>query len=290
MVALVLAGGIGKRFDATGQRGAKQLAAVDDRGHTLTDYALYDAWLSGVDEVVAVVSPEGQTAFADGVGKRISKVMRVRYAVQSPPTVYGFDADHPPLGTGHAFLCGASGVKSPMIVLNADDFYGRDAIRAAVQCAMSGDYGVVSYPVGATVGKEPVHRGICLMEEGEFAGVCECTFSRDGAGKLYAEDASCRRYVSERTPVSMNLFALQPAIVATAAKCFAEHLRTYDGKECYLGDIVTTFIGRTHPIVRHIPAKGEWMGLTYRSDLARVRRRIDRLVERDVYPKCLWTR
>ena len=282
-----MAGGIGRRFDPTARQG-KQLAAVDGRGHTLTDYALYDARLSGVERAVIVVSPEGQGAFEEGIGRRIARVMRVQYALQSPPSVYGFDADHPPLGTGHAFLCGASGVKEPMIVLNADDFYGRDAIRQAVECARSGDYGVVSYPAGETVSAAPVHRGICLVREGQLTGICECTFARDGAGKLYAEDASCRRYVSEKLPVSMNLYALQPPIVATAAKCFADHLLDCEDKECYLGDVVTHFIGRTHPIVRHIPAKGGWMGVTYRSDLPRVKRQIARLVEHGEYPQRLW--
>ena len=174
-------------------------------------------------------------------------------------------------------------------ILDAAGLTLSDAIRMTVQCAAAGDYGVVSYPAGTTVGKAPVHRGICLVEEGRLTGICECTFARDGAGKLYAEDDSCRRYVPETVPVAMNLFALQPAMVATAAKYFADQLRLYDGKECFLGDMVTHFIGRTHPIVRHLPVKDGWMGVTYRSDLPRLKRQIAHLVERGDYPLQLWS-
>lgn len=316
MVALVLAAGLGRRFDKgirqedalhtaderenkqsqqaaeadkpRRQLGGKQLAAVDSRGQTLLEYALFDAHQMGVDEVVLVTHPQGQVILHERVGKRLERCLRVRYAVQSPPSVYGFDANHPPLGTGHAFLCGAQDIRHPFIVMNADDFYGRDAIRQAVACAEAGQYGCVAYPAGQTVENAAVHRGICLGENGRLTGICECTFARDSAGNLYAEDGTCRRYMPEQTPVNMNLYAMQPAIRASAARFFAEHLQSGRDEECFLGDMVTDFLGRTHRIMYILPSVSRWYGMTYRHDLEIIRRVIQTKVDMGEYPENLW--
>jgi len=264
------------------------LTAMDDLGQTLVDYALYDAYLAGVEEAVIVVSREGRQAFDEAVGRRLSRRLRLRYAEQTSPVAYGFDPTHPPLGTGHAFLCGVGQIKTPFVVLNADDYYGRAAIGQAVACAKGGGYGVVSYPAGQTVKQEPVHRGICLTEGRRLTGICECVFARDGAGKLYAEDATCRKYLPENTPVNMNLYAMQPEVRPAAATSFAAFLQRDKESECFLGDIVTDFVGRTHQIVHHIRAKSRWLGITYREDVGAVRRYLAKLRQSGVYPMDLW--
>ena len=291
MIALVLAGGWGRRFEHGDESamGRKQLATVDEAEQTLVDYALYDAALSGVSRAVIVTSALNRPLFAQTVGARIGQNLTVDYVEQTPPEVYGFEPTCPPLGTGHAFLCGAQGLKEPFIVFNADDFYGREAIRTAVDIARRGEYGCVTFPAGQTVGRAPVHRGLCLTEAGRLKGICECTFGRDAVGKLYAEDATCRKYVRESTPVNMNLYAMQPTIVATAAKCFAAFLAENKQTECLLGDVVTEYVGRTHTPFVAARANSRWYGVTYREDLVRVRAHIAKLRKHGVYPRSLWS-
>lgn len=283
MIALVLAAGLGRRF---GQE--KQLTAVDDKGHCLLDYTLYDAHLCGVDEVVLVIRAEAEDLVRATLVARLASHVRVRYACQTSPTMYGFEAGHPPLGTGHAFLCGAQDIRGAFIVCNADDFYGRASIGQAVKCAEEGRFGCVVYPAGQTVGRDAVHRGICLCDEGRLTGICECTFGRDARGRLYAADATCRKYVREGVPVSMNLYAMGPAITATAAQCFARFLEEGQAEECYLGDVVTAFAARPHTDIRVLRARDRWMGMTYMSDLNAVRARLDELVREGTYPRDLW--
>lgn len=285
MVALVLAGGMSTRF---GGKEGKQLTAVDEEGHTLLDYSLYDARLAGVEKAVIVVGEHNKEILTQTVGVRIGQNMTVRYAEQTPPSVYGFALDHRPLGTGHAFLCGAQLIKEPFVVFNADDFYGREAIAQAVELAGEGKCGCVVYPAGQTVQQTPVHRGIALLNEGRLAGICECTFARDQAGRLYAEDDTCRKYVSEHTPVNMNLLAMQPAVTATAAKCFARFLEEGKETECYLGDVVSDYIGRRRRSVYAVKARSRWYGVTYREDLRKVRAHVRVLRQADVYPTRLW--
>lgn len=287
MVALILAGGWGKRFGGH-QAGDKQLATVDEDECTLVDYALYDAIRAGVTRAVIVVAKENAARFAQTVGVRIGGKLSVEYVEQTPPAVYGFDEDCPPLGTGHAFLCGAQGLKEPFVVMNADDFYGREAIAQAVDLSAMGEFGCVAYPAGKTVARTPVHRGICLTEKDKLVGICECTLCRDAVGKLYAEDDTCRRYVSENTAVNMNLYAMQPAIVPTAAKCFATFLAQNARPECYLGDVISEFVGRTHSLFKVVRAKSRWYGLTYAEDLRRVRAAIAKLRRAGEYPPHLW--
>ena len=284
MVALVLAGGMSTRF---GGKKTKQLTAVDREGNTLLDYALYDAHRAGVDKAVIVVNRVNRALMARTVGVRIGKSMSVTLVEQTPPTVYGFAEDRKPLGTGHAFLCGAQHVKEPFVVLNADDFYGKEAIRQAVDLAAEGKCGCVVYDAGQTVRDTPVHRGIALTERGRLSGICECTFARDDAGRLYAEDDTCRKYVSEITPVNMNLLAMQPTVTATAAKCFARFLEEGTQAECYLGDVICDYVGR-HEAVYAVRAKSRWYGMTYREDLKDVTAHIEKLRKMGEYPTPLW--
>jgi len=289
MVALVLAGGLSTRFggDKEDVKG-KQLTAVDEEGHTLLDYALYDAYLAGIDKAIIVVNARNKTQMAQKVGVRIGAKLSVILAEQTPPTVYGFAEGHRPLGTGHAFLCGAQLIKEPFVVLNGDDFYGREAIAQAATLAAEGKYGCIVYKAGQTVGKTRVNRGIALTDKGRLTGICECAFDRDRDGRLYAQDDTCRRYVSESTPVNMNLYAMQPAVTATAAKCFARFLEEGKDSECYLGDIVTEYIGNNHHTVYAQRAESRWYGVTYREDVKSVHAHIRRLRNAGVYPRKLW--
>ena len=282
MVVLVLAAGAARRFG-----GNKQWVEVDEAGHCLVEYALYDAHKAGADQVVWVVRAEDMDAVANAVGDRVSRRMQVTYVVQPAPDRYGFGAQHPPLGTGHALVCALPQIHSPFVLLNADDYYGAEAVAMAARCAAQGNMGCVAYPVGQTVPDKAVHRALC-HRTAHGAGLCECTLWRDAHGHLMARDDTCTRAIEEDALVGMNLYALQPDIRPAAVRTFARFLEQGTGEECRLTDVINEHIARTGCTMRLLLSPDRWMGVTYREDLVSVRRHLAALRAMGRYPTHLW--
>lgn len=280
---MVLAAGKGSRFG-----GDKQWTPVDEMGHCLAEYALYDARLCGVERVVFVIRNEDLARW-QRVRQRIAGHLCVSYVIQPDPAQYGFAPEHPPLGTGHALLCGLQAVKEPFVLFNADDYYGKEAVAQAVRCAFDGDCGLVAYPLGDTVPTEgSVHRALCHRLSDGGVGLCECTVWRDAAGRLFARDATCTRLVEQETLVGMNLLALQPDLMGAAVRCFTRFLTEGTHAECLLSEVLNEHCERTHMPLRLLLSADRWMGMTYRTDMGAVRRHLQALRRSGEYPARLW--
>lgn len=275
---VVLAGGLGARFG-----GDKALAAVDGRGQTLPEYTLYDAYMAGVDRAVLVVREEDCDKFAPLI-KRWAGRMELVLAYQTPPSAYGYERAKP-LGTGHALLCAQDKVRGEFVLANADDYYGREAIALAVDCASKRLPAVVGYPLGETVPKEgAVSRAVLVEREGNLKGIVECRAKRAG-GKITVEDGRCRRLLDPSVPVSLNLFALPKEIFAEAGRAFGRFLlQAGDEEECLLTQVISDYVARGGQ-VSVLSSPDKWVGMTYSRDLSGVTRYLEGMVKGGGYPE-----
>ncbi len=284
MIAVVLAAGMGRRFG-----GNKQWTAIDDRGQTLLEYTLYDAWRTGVDSVVLVVREDETDAVRQGLGRRLARHLLVQYAVQAAPEWYGFENRSRPLGTGHAVLC-CGDLGQPFVLCNADDFYGSQTIAEAVEnCATWEQSVVTAYPVASTLPDEGrVHRAVCICRGKQLLRLVESTVWQED-GHVWCDDGYAVRRLAADAPVCMNLAVLDNKIVQSAGYVFAQFLQSGkpDG-ECLLSEVVNDWIDRVRRPVQWVWAADRWCGMTYRRDAQNVREQLQNLVQQGVYPTVLW--
>jgi len=300
---LVLAAGLGSRFG-----GLKQTAAVGPGGATLLDYAVYDAARAGFGAAVFVVRPEMDPAFSDRILPRFVGRVAVRTVHQHfdvPPGHAMPPGRTKPWGTAHAVLAAADVVGAPFAVVNADDFYGREAYAAAADFLRVPDAGGV--PTWALAGFHlrrtvsaagPVNRAVCRVSpEGWLESVAEVHhIAADPAGGFRGElDGRPLRLTGDEL-VSMNLWAFTPAIFPSLTSGFAAFLDALQGRaaasattaEYLIPALVQHLIGRGAARVRVIPTDSTWTGMTHPEDRVVVEARIREMVERGEYPERLW--
>lgn len=285
LTLVVLAAGLGTRFG-----GVKQLAAVDDLGHSLVDYSVFDAVRAGFDRVVVVVTPSLEAEFDARIGAAIRRHADLVYAYQTldalPPGTAVPPGRVKPWGTAHAVLCALPLVPGAFATVNADDFYGADAYgqMAGFLGGASDEQALVGYRLDHTLSDHgTVSRGVCSVADGRLLAVTEHTALRatdggavDEAGQFFAGD----------TPVSMNFWGFRPGAEAAFAELFTKFLSRPDAAtaEYYLPDVGGSLI----PRVRVLPTAAQWRGVTYADDLPELRAHLAGLVAEGAYPKDLW--
>ena len=212
---VILAAGIGSRFG-----GLKQIMAVDDFGHAIIDFSLYDAYRAGFRKVAFIIKHEIEEDFKAAVGRRAEKYFDVKYVYQQLdmlPAGYTVPAGRTkPWGTGHAVLCAKDAVDGPFVVINADDFYGPSAYAAIhdflAQPRLENEHAMVAYQLKNTVTENgSVARGVCRVEDGLLADVVERTrIEKRGADAACTEDGVTWIPLAGDTPVSMNFWGFGP--------------------------------------------------------------------------------
>jgi len=291
---LVLAAGVGSRFG-----GPKQWEPVGPGGATLMDYAVFDAVRSGFGKVVFVIRPDHAETFAAEVLPRFAEVVAVGTALQTPAVPPGFSRPAgrtKPWGTAHAVLAAAGAVREPFAVVNADDFYGREAyatVAAFLREPASHDpptYALAGFPLARTVSAAgSVHRAVCgVSDEGWLTSVTEVLdIVADAAGGYRGEDHGAVRRFTGREPVSMNLWAFTPDIFPQLAAGFASFLGDADGlerREYLIPTLVQQLLARGAARVRVLPTDSPWTGITHPADRPVVAARLRALVAAGVYP------
>lgn len=307
---VVMAAGVGSRFDRRGEGRLKQLEAVGPNDETLLDYTVFDALESGFGRVVFVIRTAIHEEFDRAVGQRISERVPVDYALQELdaglPDGFALPAGlerTKPWGTGHAVLVAKPMLGGPFAVINADDFYGREAIETLFRALTTetGSVGLpihhlVGYPLRSTLSAHgPVSRGVCeIDDEGwlvELQSLPEVEI--DGEGARYRGPEGPRPVDANRL-ASMNLFGLQPSFLDQLEAAFRAFLSSLEGEEAWrraelgLPSVLvdTARVGRAR--VRVHRAASPWFGITHPDDLPRVRQEIAELIGRGVYPADLW--
>ena len=298
---VIMAAGMGSRFG-----GSKQITPVDDAGHVIIDFSIYDALRAGFGRVVCVIKPEMEADFRQAIGDRIAPSVDVRYAYQTLDRLpQGFsvpEGRQKPWGTAHAVLCALDQVEGPFAVINADDFYGRGALAAAGAFLRApgdaNEHAMVGYRIENTLTENgTVSRGVCEADGEGYLKSIEERLSiepREG-GAAYTEDGGATyRFIPAGTPVSMNLWAFREGIREAFRAQFADFLRdTVPANplksEYYLPYVPKALIARGEARVRLLGTDERWYGMTYREDIQKVRDAIARMRREGVYPEKLWS-
>ena len=299
---VVMAAGIGSRFGG----GIKQLAPVGPSGEIIMDYSIYDAMEAGFDKVVFVIRKDLEKDFKEVIGNRIEKIVEVAYAYQEiadiPKQFREAYADRQkPWGTGQAILCCKDVVNEPFLVINADDYYGKEAYVEAynhlVGTQKESDktqISMVGFVLGNTLSENGgVTRGICKVDnDGMLTDIVETkNIVKAGAGAaIQTEDGVVP--VDVQVPVSMNMWGLQPAFFEILERGFTEfleeHAVDYQKVEYLLPTIVGELLQEGKAEVTVLESQDKWFGVTYKEDKEAVVASVRELVDAGVYPEKLF--
>lgn len=297
-VLVIMAAGMGSRFG-----GLKQIEPVDDRGHSIMDFSLFDAHRAGFRDIVFVIKPEMDELFRAKIGTRMEQYFHVDYVYQTIdklPAGYTVPADRAkPWGTGHAVLCCRDVVPGPFAVINADDFYGPSAFAAIydylVTNADESRYAMVGYRVGNTVTEHgSVSRGVCQVENGMLAGITErAKIYKRGEEIAYTEDGENFVTLPGDTLVSMNMWGFTHKMMEELNDrfpAFLDEKLPVDPMKCeyFLPFVVDEQIKQGEASVQVLPCEEVWYGVTYREDLEGVRAAIAGMKQDGIYLPGLW--
>lgn len=296
---VIMAAGMGSRFG-----GLKQIEPVDEQGHIIMDFSLFDAYRAGFREIVFIIKPELEEAFRERIGERMEKYFKVTYVYQTLdklPEGYVVPEERvKPWGTGHAIACCKDAVQGPFAVINADDFYGPGAFRAIYDFLVANEdptnYAMVGYRVRNTVTEHgSVARGVCTVENGKLVDIVERTkIFKKGDDAEFTEDGETFVHLPGDTLVSMNLFGFTSQMMEQLVARFPAFLDAslpVNPLKCeyFLPSVVSEQLDEGLASVDVLPCEEVWYGVTYREDLVSVREAIARMKEAGVYTKELWT-
>ncbi len=301
-VLVIMAAGMGSRYG-----GLKQLDPVDDDGHIIMDFSMYDARRAGFEKVIFIIKREIEADFKEAVGNRMSRFMEVEYAfqeVESLPAGYSVpEGRTKPWGTAHAVLSCIDKIDGPFAVINADDYYGSEAFGLIYNYLSKHEddekyrYTMVGYKLGNTVTDNGhVSRGICETNEaGELTGVCERTkIEKRGGGIEYLDDDETTWVpVSEDAVVSMNMWGFTNSFLNEIKEGFPafldKGLKENPMKcEYFLPAVVSRLLDEGRASVAVLKSADKWYGITYKEDKPVVVEAIRKMKKEGLYPEHLW--
>jgi len=296
LALVVMAAGMGSRFG-----GPKQIIPVDDDGNFIIDYSIYDAIKTGFKKVVLIIKEEDRHIFESTIGSRLEGHIDIEYAYQNVnniPSQIDISARLKPWGTVQAVLASKPYVNGSFLVINADDFYGRDAYKIAYDFLKSTKdpykYASITYQFNRTVwGNEEVKRGVSKLKDGKITEIVESSIKlNDKSAYAKPLDGTAPYEIPSNQPVSMNMFAFQNDIYEVLEKYFEEYFKqsTDDilNGEALLTEALKENIENNKIEVYGITTDSKWMGMTYQEDLVKVREEIQKLKKLNVYPEHLW--
>ena len=298
---VIMAAGIGSRFG----KGIKQLAPVGPNGEIIMDYSIHDALEAGFNKVVFIIRKDLEEEFRQVIGNRIEKITEVAYAFQALDDLpHGFTcpADRTkPWGTGQAVLAAESVLSEPFMVINADDYYGKEAYVKVHDYLVQEqpDDGILhicmaGFRLGNTLSDNgSVTRGVCHIENGALTGVTEThDIYKTADGAESRPEGGEVVTLNVKDLVSMNMWGLTPAFMDTLKKGFVEFLQgVKEGeikKEYLLPEMIDQLIKAGKAKVDVLETKDTWFGVTYQEDKASVTEAFKKLVEEGVYPSNLY--
>lgn len=299
MQLVILAAGMGSRFG-----GLKQMEPMDEAGNFLLDYSIYDAKLAGFDSVVFIIKKAFFEAFKETIGKRVEKIIKVDYAFQElddlPKGYKVPEGREKPWGTAHAIYAARDYIKEDFIIINGDDFYGRDAYMVAAKYIKSlpanskGKYANVAFDVCNTMTENgSVKRGVCFENNGMLERLVESTIQRNEKGKIVSSplDGSESFVVNEHQPVSMNLFVFNKDLINHLKEKFPVWLKDNISNlksEFLIPTVVDELVHEGKATLRLLPTSSVWFGVTYREDKPKVVKALKALVDKGEYKEGLY--
>lgn len=297
-----MAAGMGSRYG-----GLKQIDPVDEEGHIIMDFSIYDARRAGFEKVVFIIKEEYDEEFRTTIGDRISEFMEVSYVYQKLEELpEGFAVPEgrvKPFGTGHAILSCRGAVDGPFAVINADDYYGVHALKEIYNYLSQNEddekyrYAMVGYHLIKTMTDNgSVSRGVCETdEEGYLTGITERTqIEKTEDGAAFTEDGGKSwTNIDPECIVSLNMFGFTASMLgeleARFPKFLEKGLKENPLKcEYFLPTVVGELIEEGKATVKVLESKDRWYGITYKEDKQSVVDAVVRMKEEGTYPLHLW--
>ncbi|MBD5175131.1 MAG: nucleotidyltransferase [Bacteroidales bacterium] len=290
----VLAAGMGSRYG-----GLKQLDGVGPNGQTIMDYSIYDAIRAGFGKVVFVIRKDFEQEFREKILSKYQGHIPVEVVFQSIdalPEGYTCPADRSkPWGTNHAVLMGKDAIHEPFAVINADDFYGRNAFEVIAKelsrdHSKPGEYCMVGFRVGNTMTENgSVARGVCTDKDGYLDNVVERTaITYDPEHRItFTDENGQTQYLDPKTPVSMNLWGFTPDYFEFSEREFKKFLDkdiNAPKSEFYIPSCVNTLIHSGEASVKVLDTDSKWFGVTYAADRPGVVAKLAELHAAGEYP------
>lgn len=289
-VLLIMAAWLGSRYG-----GLKQIDPVGPNGEILLEFALKDALTLGIDEVVVVVSDTIRADFESMIVSKYPalKVTLITQTLTSLPAGFSPNPERTkPWGTAHAVWCARDIIKWPFIVMNADDFYGRDALSQAYNFLLSNEdstsHCIITYPITSTLSEYgTVSRGICEVKNNHLTKIVEHTKVARKDGKLIhtAEDGH-EINVPEDAPANMNLFGFQRSffdVLERECQDFFAEFITDSKREFFLPSVVMQIIKENAGTITAISTTSSWFGMTYPEDRLEAKNKIQALIDQGAY-------
>ncbi|MBQ8269361.1 MAG: nucleotidyltransferase [Clostridia bacterium] len=295
---VIMAAGMGSRYG-----GLKQIDAVDEAGHIIIDYSIYDAIRAGFKAVTFIIKKEIEKDFREVMDKHLEgKDIEVKYVYQELDALpEGFSVPEgrkKPWGTAHAILTCLGTVQAPFAVINADDYYGANAFTKIYDFLKNAEddekyhYAMVGYKIKNTVTEQgTVSRGICSKDENDLlTEVVERTKIGIRDGEIYYTEDGVDTVLDPESIVSMNLWGFTPSYIEECSKRFAAFLtenlpKNPEKCEFFLPTVVSNLIEEGKADVRVLSNTDKWYGVTYKEDKATVVEAFRRLKAEGVYPE-----
>jgi len=294
---LILAAGMASRYGSM-----KQIQGFGPSGETIMDYSIYDAIEAGFTKVVFVIRKDFAEDFKAIFEPKLAGKIKIEYVYQDLRSYVGnfqVPAERTkPWGTAHAVLCAKEVVKEPFAVINADDFYGRDAFQKA-HAFLNGPcsprlYSIIGYELIKTLSENgSVSRGVCEVDaKSNLVSIAERVKIYKGEnGKITYEEGEKKFEVPSDSKVSMNFWCFHPAVFPFIEKIFAEFLAESSANpkaEFFIPIIGDRFIKAGQGAIEVIPTSAQWFGVTYKEDAPDVQKSLNKLISDKVYPNSLW--
>ncbi|MGB4844175.1 MAG: sugar phosphate nucleotidyltransferase [Ferruginibacter sp.] len=293
---LILAAGMASRYGSM-----KQTEGFGPAGETIMDYSIYDAIRAGFGKVVFIIRKDFAEGFKATFEPKLQGKIKTEYVYQEMNAYLG-NLTAPagrtkPWGTGHAVLCAKDAVTEPFAVINADDFYGKDAfVKAAdflVNKCNEKQYSIIGYELEKTLSEHgSVSRGVCQVDaQQNLISIKERTkIYKEDDGIVY-EDETGKHTVPSDSSVSMNFWCFHPALFAVTEKLFLNFVEKNNENlkaEFFIPIIAEDFMENRGGHISVIPTSSKWFGVTYKEDAPVVKACVDKLVADGEYPASLW--
>lgn len=293
---LILAAGMGSRYG-----GLKQMDGLGPEGESIIDYSVFDAIRAGFGKVVFVIREDFAQAFKDQFEPRLKGKIKTEYVYQSLDKIpAGFslpEGRQKPWGTGHAMLMAKDVINSPFAIINADDFYGKDAYAQAIEFIHNSkdenEYAMIGYALKNTLSEHgTVSRGVCAADaNNNLTNVTERTKIGTEGDKIYFYEGDDKEELTGNEPVSMNFWIFKPEFFNHLESGFKRFL-TEKGSELkseyYFNIAADNLVKAGEASVKIINTPAKWFGVTYQEDKPMVQASLTALHQKGEYPDGLW--
>jgi len=293
----ILAAGMGSRYG-----GLKQIDGLGPNGETIMDYSVFDALRAGFGKIVFVIRKDFEDDFRRVVLSKYAGKVPCELcfqAVDKVPQGCSFNPERTkPWGTNHAVLMGKELIHEPFAVINADDFYGKEAFQVLADFLKAndgkkGEYCMVGYRVANTLSENgTVSRGVCTTDEnGLLTNVVERTKIENKNGKVVFTEDGIDTELDPNAPVSMNCWGFTPDYFEYSEQAFRAFLNEHGQElksESYIPSLVNQLITEGKATCKVLDTTAKWFGVTYAEDRPQVVNKINQLIANGVYPAKLF--